>query len=61
MVFDLPGNERRLLQDVEGYRFTIKSGQVTFKDGKATGVLPGALVRGPQTAVQASDSETELG
>ncbi|MAI79037.1 MAG: amidohydrolase [Deltaproteobacteria bacterium] len=61
MVFDLPGNERRLLQDVDGYRFTIKSGQVTFKDGEATGALPGGLVRGPQTAVQAADSETELG
>jgi N-acyl-D-amino-acid deacylase len=50
MVFDLPANERRLLQDVEGYRYTIKSGEITYEDGKQTGALPGGLVRGPQAA-----------
>ena len=50
MVFDLPGNERRLLQQVDGYRYTIKRGEVTYEDGKATGVLPGRLIRGPQDA-----------
>ena len=48
MAFDLPANERRLLQDVEGYRYTVKSGEVTYDNGKATGSLPGRLVRGPQ-------------
>ena len=48
MVYDLPANERRLLQDVEGYRYTIKSGEVTYEDGHSTGIMPGRLVRGPQ-------------
>jgi len=48
MVFDLPGNERRLLQQVDGYRFTIKSGEITYENGEPTGALPGRLVRGPQ-------------
>jgi hypothetical protein len=26
MFFDLPGNERRMLQEVDGYRYTIKPG-----------------------------------
>jgi len=39
-----------LLQDAEGYRFTIKAGEVTFEDGQHTGALPGRLVRGAQPA-----------
>jgi N-acyl-D-aspartate/D-glutamate deacylase len=39
------------VQKAEGYRFTIKSGQVTFEDGKHTGTLPGGLVRGGREAV----------
>ena len=50
MAFDLPGNERRLMQAVEGYRYTIKSGEVTFEDNQATGQAPGRVVRGPQHA-----------
>ncbi len=50
MAFDLPGNERRLMQAVEGYRYTIKSGEVTFEDNQATGQTPGRVVRGPQHA-----------
>jgi len=50
-VYDLPAGGKRLVQRAEGYRFTIKSGQVTFEDGRHTGALPGALVRGGREAV----------
>ena len=50
-VHDLPAGGKRLIQRVEGYRFTIKSGQVTFEDGVSTGALPGGLVRGGREAV----------
>jgi N-acyl-D-aspartate/D-glutamate deacylase len=50
IVHDLPAGGRRLLQRAEGYRYTIKSGQVTFEDGVHTGALPGSLVRGAQPA-----------
>jgi N-acyl-D-aspartate/D-glutamate deacylase len=43
--------EARLVQKAEGYRYTIKSGQVTFQDGESTGALPGGLVRGGREAV----------
>ena len=49
LVHDLPAGGRRLVQEAEGYRFTIKSGQVTFEDGEHTGALPGALVRGTRS------------
>ena len=45
-VFDLPLGGRRLVQRVEGYRYTLQSGEVTFDDGEHTGALPGRLVRG---------------
>jgi N-acyl-D-aspartate/D-glutamate deacylase len=48
MVFDLPGNGRRLIQRVTGYRATIKSGEVVFESNEPTGRLPGRLIRGPQ-------------
>ena len=48
VVHDLPAGGKRLLQKVHGYEATIVSGQVTFRDGVPTGVLPGRLVRGPQ-------------
>jgi N-acyl-D-amino-acid deacylase len=50
-VADLPAGGRRLVQRPEGYRYTIKSGQVTFEDGEHTGALPGGLVRGGREAV----------
>jgi N-acyl-D-amino-acid deacylase len=46
VVTDLPGGASRLVQRSEGYRYTIKSGQVTFEEGEATGALPGRLLRG---------------
>jgi N-acyl-D-aspartate/D-glutamate deacylase len=45
-VHNLPGGGRRLEQKAEGYRATIVGGEVTYRDGVATGALPGRLVRG---------------
>lgn len=45
---DLPAGGRRLLQPVTGYKHTIVSGVETYRDGVATGALPGKLVRGAQ-------------
>ncbi|MDE2487130.1 MAG: amidohydrolase family protein [Alphaproteobacteria bacterium] len=50
-VHDLPAGGRRLVQRAQGYRYTLKSGQVTFEDGEPTGALPGTLVRGGREAV----------
>ena len=49
-VHDLPAGGKRLVQRVEGYRYTLKSGAVTFEDGVSTGALPGTLVRGGRDA-----------
>jgi N-acyl-D-amino-acid deacylase len=54
MVWDLPGAGKRLIQAIDGYRYTIKSGEVTYDEGKPTGALPGKLVRGPQPAPQSA-------
>ena len=43
---DLPAGGRRILQGATGYVATVKSGVVTFADGKDTGARPGALLRG---------------
>ena len=48
--YDLPAGGRRLLQRVDGYRYTLKSGVTTFIDGEHTGALPGTLVRGGKAA-----------
>jgi N-acyl-D-amino-acid deacylase len=50
MVYDLPADGKRLIQKIDGYRYTVQSGEVTFEDGKPTGSLPGKLIRGPQPA-----------
>jgi N-acyl-D-aspartate/D-glutamate deacylase len=54
MVYDLPTGARRLMQDAEGYVATVKSGQVIYREGRATGALPGRLIRGRQPAPQVS-------
>jgi N-acyl-D-aspartate/D-glutamate deacylase len=46
MVYDLPAGARRLMQEADGYVATIKSGEVIYRNGEATGALPGKLVRG---------------
>ena len=51
MAYDLPGGGKRLLQEADGYVATIVSGTPTYRDGVATGSLPGRLVRGPKAAV----------
>ena len=53
VVSDLPAGGKRLLQKVHGYEATVVSGRVTFRDGEATGNLPGKLVRGPQVEITA--------
>lgn len=46
--YDLPAGAKRLLQRADGYVATIVSGVVTYRNGEATGALPGRLVRGAQ-------------
>ncbi len=50
LAFDLPAGAKRLIQRARGYDATIVSGAVTFRDGEATGALPGRLVRGSRSA-----------
>ena len=50
MSHDLPAGGKRLLQGSRGYRATVVSGEVTYRDGVATEALPGRLVRGAQAA-----------
>jgi N-acyl-D-aspartate/D-glutamate deacylase len=50
MQFDLPAGGRRMLQRASGYDATIVSGVPVYREGHATGALPGRLVRGPQGA-----------
>jgi len=50
VVFDLPSGGRRLLQKAHGYDATIVSGQITYRQGVATGALPGQVVRGQRAA-----------
>jgi N-acyl-D-aspartate/D-glutamate deacylase len=47
---DLPAGGSRLLQQADGYLHTFVTGTETYANGKATGSLPGRLVRGPQQA-----------
>jgi N-acyl-D-aspartate/D-glutamate deacylase len=46
IVHDLPAGGRRLSQKAEGYHAIVVSGVITYRDGMATGALPGRLVRG---------------
>jgi N-acyl-D-aspartate/D-glutamate deacylase len=50
MVVDLPAGGRRLMQKARGYAATVKAGQITYRNGEATGALPGGLVRGQCSA-----------
>ena len=51
MAYDLPAGGKRMLQRVDGLRYTIVSGEVIVQDGVMTDAMPGRLVRGPQSAV----------
>jgi N-acyl-D-aspartate/D-glutamate deacylase len=46
IVHDLPGGGRRLMQTAKGYVATIASGEVVIENDRATGALPGKLLRG---------------
>jgi N-acyl-D-amino-acid deacylase len=43
---DLPAGGRRLTQKADGFVATIVSGQITYRNGNPTGLLPGRLIRG---------------
>jgi N-acyl-D-amino-acid deacylase len=47
---DLPGGARRLVQKAEGIAATIVNGVVSLEHGKATGALPGHVIKGPLAA-----------
>lgn len=49
MAFDLPGDNKRLLQRADGYTATVVSGDVIAEDGEMTSARPGRLVRGPRS------------
>ena len=46
VVYDLPSGGRRLVQRTDGFVATIVSGVPVYRNGEATGALPGRLVRG---------------
>lgn len=48
IVYDLPANGKRFLQNADGIVATIKAGEVIYENGAATGALPGRLLRGQQ-------------
>jgi len=48
MAYDLPAGGKRLVQKADGYRLTVKSGEVTYENGAPTGAMPGRLLRGSQ-------------
>jgi N-acyl-D-aspartate/D-glutamate deacylase len=48
--YDLPAGGRRLRQRADGYAATLVAGVVTYRDGQATGALPGRLVRHARSA-----------
>jgi N-acyl-D-amino-acid deacylase len=63
--YDLPAGGRRLTQKADGYEATIVNGTVTYRNGTATGALPGRLVRGARPSpakqlVAARDAPTEI-
>jgi N-acyl-D-aspartate/D-glutamate deacylase len=49
MVYDLPGDARRFVQQAEGYVATIVRGEVTLVEGDDTGARPGELIRGARS------------
>jgi N-acyl-D-amino-acid deacylase len=45
IVYDFPAGARRLIQKVDGYKYTIVSGEITYDNGVPTGALPGKVIR----------------
>jgi N-acyl-D-aspartate/D-glutamate deacylase len=44
-IKDLPGGGARFVMTAQGINYTIVNGEVVYVDGKATGALPGQVVR----------------
>ena len=59
MIFDLPKGGKRLVQESFGYLATIKSGELVYENGQATGTLPGQVIRGKQTS-EAKDTKEKI-
>ncbi|WP_157219421.1 N-acyl-D-amino-acid deacylase family protein [Flavisphingomonas formosensis] len=53
MIYDLPIGGGRLTQEARGFVATIVNGEVTYREGVATGRLPGRLVRGTRPVAAA--------
>ena len=49
-----PRGGKRLLQKADGYAATVKSGQVTFRNGEMVGPTPGGVIRGAQAVASSS-------
>ncbi|MFT4615151.1 MAG: N-acyl-D-amino-acid deacylase [Bacteroidia bacterium] len=60
LVYDLPADGKRFVQDITGYHATICNGEVIYRNGKPTGKLPGKLIRGPQAAPTNATIETTI-
>jgi len=45
IVYDVPPNDWRRVQQAEGYRWIMVNGDVTFEGGNCTGAHPGKLLR----------------
>lgn len=45
IAYDLPAGGKRLVQRTDGFDATVVSGEVVYRNGEATGALPGRLVR----------------
>jgi N-acyl-D-aspartate/D-glutamate deacylase len=50
LAYDMPAGGKRLIQRADGYVATIVAGEITYRDGVATGALPGRLIRGARPA-----------
>jgi N-acyl-D-aspartate/D-glutamate deacylase len=54
VTYDMPAGGRRLMQRAKGYVATIVAGEVTYREGRPTGALPGRVLRGGTTAEASS-------
>ena len=54
IIYDLPAGGRRMFQGASGYIATIVNGEIIMENGKHTGAVPGALIRGAQPAPKAA-------
>jgi len=54
LIKNMPAGAGRVIMPTKGYRATIVSGEITRRDDKETGRLPGRLIRGRQAAPKAA-------